>query len=63
MPLQQQRVAGREDGLVGPEVLALALDGEDDEVAALGDHAGEGRLADEAGAGRDDDLGDAGLRG
>ena len=32
--LQQQDVADRERGLAGARVLALALDGEDDEVAA-----------------------------
>ena len=43
------------------EVLALALDGGHDEVAALGRHAREDPLADERRARRDDDLGQADL--
>ena len=46
--LQQQDVAGREGDLVRAEVLALALDGEHHQVAALGDHPGERRLPDQA---------------
>ena len=52
----------REDVLARP-VLALALDGEHDEIAAVGDHPGEDGLADQPGARRDDDLGDARERG
>ena len=39
-----------------------ALDGENDEIAAVGDHPGEDGLADQAGARRNDDLGDPGAR-
>ena len=42
--LQQHDVAGGEGDLPGAEVLALAMDGEHDEVAALGDHPRERRL-------------------
>ena len=41
--------------------LALALHGQDHEVAALGDHAGEDDLADQRRPRRHDDLRDAGL--
>ena len=44
----------------GPVVLTSALHGQDDEIAARGDHPGEHRLADHAGPGRDDDLGQTG---
>ena len=49
--LQQHHVTGREGDLLGAEVLPLAMDGEHDEVAALGDHPGERRLPDQARSG------------
>ena len=48
--------------LARPELLALALHGEDDEVAAVGDHAREHGLADQRRARRDHDLGHARTR-
>ena len=57
--LQQQRVALGQHGLPGPSVLALALHGEDHEVAAGRDHAREHRVAGQLRARRDHDLGDA----
>ena len=54
---QQQRVAPGQHGLA--DVLALALHGQDHEVAARRHHAREDRVADELRTGRDHDLGDA----
>ena len=45
--------------VAGPAVLAAALDGQHDEVAAVGDHPGERLLADHARAWGDHDLGHA----
>ena len=53
--LQEQRVADRELRLAG-QVLALALDREHDEIAALRHHPREHRLADQRRARRDDHL-------
>ncbi len=57
-PLQEQDVAGGERR-GGGEVLALPLDGEDDEVAARRDHAREEPLADQRRARGDHHLGEA----
>ena len=59
--LQQHHVTGGEADLLGAEILPLAVDGEHDEVAALGDHPGERRLPDQPRPGADDDLGHARL--
>ena len=45
---------------LGTQVLAVALHGQDDEIAARGDHAREYGLPDKARARRDHDLGEAG---
>ena len=64
--LQQQRVAGLQGDLAlrafaEVDVSTLPLDGDDDQVAALGDHALEHLLADQGRARRDHDFGEAGL--
>ena len=59
-PLEQHRVADGQHGLLRTLVLAPALHGQDDEIAALGDHPRKHRLADQAGSGRDDHLGQSG---
>ena len=55
-PAHQHAVAGGEHDLAGLQVLPVALHRDDHEVAALGDHPGEHRLADQAGAWRDHQL-------
>ena len=57
--VEQDGITGRERGLAGAEVLAVALHREHDELAGRRDHAREHRLADERRPGRDEDLGDA----
>ena len=59
--LKENRVAGGEHVLTGP-IFTSALDGEDDEIAAVGDHPGEDGLTDQAGARRNHDLCDPGAR-
>ena len=58
-PLQQQRIAGGQHGLVRALILVVALHGQDHEVAAGRDHAREHGLADQGRARRDHDLGEA----
>ena len=59
-PLEQQRVARGQHGLVRTLVLTPALHGQDDEIAAGRDHPRKHGLPDHAGSGRDDDLGETG---
>ncbi len=58
--LQQHRVAHLESHFARAEILAAALHREDQQVAALGDHAGEDLAPHQRGARRDHDLGQAG---
>src|SRR6185295_10247469 len=53
--LEEECVSDRECRFAD-EILLSALDREDDEVAALGDHARKRGFARESGAWRDDDL-------
>jgi hypothetical protein len=55
--LEEQGVARREGDLAWAQALAAALDGEDDQIAAGRDHAGEDRLPDQTRARRDHHLG------
>ena len=59
LALHEQDVAGLQAHLAWAAVLAASLDGEDDEVAALGDHAGEDGVADHRRPRRHDDFDDA----
>jgi hypothetical protein len=55
-PLEEQRVADGECRLLRALVLSTPMHGQDDEIAALGDHPREYRLPQQSGPGRDDDL-------
>ncbi len=56
-PLEQQCVADGQRAFARTLVLAPALNGQDDEVAARRDHSGEHQLPDHRGTRRDHDLG------
>ena len=58
--LKQQCVARSQRGLPGIQFDAGPLGRDNDQIAAVGHHAGKDSAADQAGARRDDDFGKAG---